>query len=108
MLFEDKGKSIATAKTDTQTINDMLEVAKAKGWDSIKLNGTKEFKQMMYVAAESQGIRTKGYAPTAADLALVGHSRQDKSLNSIESGSGAHTGNRHADRAGRSDGLKHR
>ena len=84
VLFEDKGKSIATAKTDTQTINDMLEVAKAKGWDSIKLNGTKEFKQMMYVAAESQGIRTKGYAPTPADLALVEHLRQDKSLNSIE------------------------
>ena len=84
VLFEDKGKYIATAKTDTQTINDMLEVAKAKGWDSIKLNGTKEFKQMMYVAAESQGIRTKGYAPTPADLALVEHLRQDKSLNSIE------------------------
>ena len=84
VLFEDKGKSISTAKTDTQTINDMLEVAKAKGWDSIKLNGTKEFKQMMYVAAESQGIRTKGYAPTAADLALVEHLRQDKALNSIE------------------------
>ncbi len=41
-------------------------------------------KQMMYVAAESQGIRTKGYAPTAADLALVGHLRQDESLNSVE------------------------
>ena len=84
VLFEDSGKKISTAKTDTQTINDMLEVAKAKGWDSIKLNGTKEFKQMMYVAAESQGIRTKGYAPTPADLALVEHLRQDKSLNSIE------------------------
>ncbi len=84
VLFEDTGKKISTAKTDVQTINDMLEVAKAKGWDSIKLNGSKEFKQAMYVAAESQGIRTKGYAPTPADLALVEHLRQDKSLNSIE------------------------
>ena len=84
VLFEDSGKKISTAKTDNQTIQDMLEVAKAKGWDSIKLNGTKEFKQMMYVAAESQGIRTKGYAPTPADLALVERLRQDKSLNSIE------------------------
>lgn len=85
VLFEDTGKKISTAKVDAQTINDMLEVAKAKGWDSIKLNGSKEFKQMMYVAAESQGISTKGYSPTAADLALVERLRQDKSLNSIES-----------------------
>ncbi|WP_156471637.1 LPD7 domain-containing protein, partial [Snodgrassella sp. CFCC 13594] len=84
VLFEDQGKKISTAKTDAQTVNDMLEVAKAKGWDSIKLSGTKEFKAMMYVAAESQGIRTRGYAPTAADLALVERIRSENSLNSIE------------------------
>ena len=84
VLFEDSGKKISTAKTDMQTINDMLEVAKAKGWDSIKLNGTPEFKQMMYVAAESQGIQTKGYKPTQADLALVDRLRHEKSLNGIE------------------------
>ncbi|WP_066570549.1 LPD7 domain-containing protein, partial [Snodgrassella sp. CFCC 13594] len=84
VLFEDQGKKISTAKTDSQTVNDMLEVAKAKGWDSIKLSGTKEFKAMMYVAAESQGIRTRGYAPTATDLALVERIRSENSLNSIE------------------------
>ena len=84
VLFVDSGKKISTAKTDTQTINDMLEVAKEKGWDSIKLSGSKEFKAMMYVAAESQGIRTSGYRPTPEDLALVEKLRQDRSLNSIE------------------------
>lgn len=84
VVFTDSGKKISTAKTDAQTVKDMLEVAKAKGWDSIKLSGSHEFKSMMYVAAESQGIRTRGYAPTPADLALVEKLRAEQSLNSIE------------------------
>ncbi|PIT55625.1 LPD7 domain-containing protein [Snodgrassella alvi] len=84
VLFEDKGRKISTPRADAQTIRDMLEVAKAKGWDSIKLSGTPEFKSMMYVAAESQGIRTRGYKPTPADLALVEKLRSEQSLNSIE------------------------
>ena len=71
VLFEDKGNALKTAKSDNQTIQDMLEVAKAKGWDSIKISGSPEFKSMMYVAAESQGIKTTGYKPTPADLAMV-------------------------------------
>ncbi|WP_373699408.1 LPD7 domain-containing protein [Neisseria dentiae] len=84
VLFTDSGKKISTAKTDAQTVNDMLEVAKEKGWDSIKLSGSKEFKAMMYVAAESQGIRTSGYRPTPEDLALLQRLRQERSLNGIE------------------------
>lgn len=84
VLFEDKGKKLTTAKTDMQTVKDMLDVAKAKNWDNIKLSGTPEFKAMMYVAAESQGIRTSGYKPTPADLAMVEKLRAKQSLNSIE------------------------
>ncbi|MDO4641710.1 MAG: LPD7 domain-containing protein [Neisseria sp.] len=70
---------------NAQVVNDMLEVAKEKGWDSLKLNGSKEFKAMMYVAAESQGIRTSGYTPTEADKAAVARLLQERSLNSVES-----------------------
>lgn len=85
VLFEDKGNALKTAKSDNQTIQDMLEVAKAKGWDSIKISGSPEFKSMMYVAAESQGIKTTGYKPTPADLAMVEKLREERSLNGIQS-----------------------
>lgn len=85
VLFEDKGNALKTAKSDQQTIQDMLEVAKAKGWDSIKISGSPEFKSMMYVAAESQGIKTTGYKPTPADLAMVEKLREERSLNGIQS-----------------------
>lgn len=84
VMFTDAGKKISTAKTDAQTVNDMLEVAKEKGWDSIKISGSKEFKAMMYVAAESRGIRTTGYRPKPEDLALLERLRQERSLNAIE------------------------
>lgn len=84
VLFEDQGNSLRAAKVDAQTVKDMVEVVKAKGWDAIKLNGTKEFKAMMFVEAESQGIRTSGYTPTAADLALLERRRSQNNLNGIE------------------------
>lgn len=83
VLFEDKGRRLTTARADAQTINDMLEVAKAKGWDSIKLTGDQEFKRMAYIHAESQGIRTRGYSPSPEDIAMVQRLRDERSLNNI-------------------------
>lgn len=83
VLFEDKGKSIHTAKDDKQTIQDMLDVAKAKGWDSIKISGSQEFKQQMWLEAESRGITTKGYKPSPEDLAILERRREERATNSI-------------------------
>lgn len=100
VLFTDKGSKLSTAKSDLQTVKDMLEVAKQKGWDSIKIKGSKEFKSLMFVMAESQGIRTSGYRPKPEDLAMVERLRQEYALNGIE------TAPRQERRSGVSDGLK--
>ena len=100
VLFTDKGNKLTTAKSDLQTVKDMLEVAKHKGWDSIKIKGSKEFQSLMFVMAESQGIRTSGYSPKPEDLAMVERLRQEYALNGIE------TAPRQERRSGVSDGLK--
>ena len=100
VLFTDKGSKLSTAKSDLQTVKDMLEVAKQKGWDSIKIKGSKEFKSLMFVMAESQGIRTSGYSTKPEDLAMVERLRQEYALNGIE------TAPRQERRSGVSDGLK--
>ena len=100
VLFTDKGSKLSTAKSDLQTVKDMLEVAKQKGWDSIKIKGSKEFKSLMFVMAESQGIRTSGYSPKPEDLAMVERLRQEYALNGIE------TAPRQERRSGVSDDLK--
>ena len=83
-LFEDKGRSLTTKRSDSQIVADMLEVAQAKGWTSLKLSGSKEFKREMFLAAESKGISTKGYKPSASDLELLEKMRQNKADNGIE------------------------
>ena len=83
VLFEDKGKELKTALSDPQTVKDMLEVVKAKGWDSIKLLGSKDFRQAMFIEAAAQGIRTSGYNPTAADLQRVEALRERYAQNGI-------------------------
>lgn len=83
VLFEDKGKIIQTARDDKQTIQDMLDIAKAKGWDSIKISGSQEFKQQMWLEAESRGIATKGYKPSPEDLAHLERRREERATNSI-------------------------
>lgn len=86
VLFTDTGKKLSTGLTDQQTMQDMLKVAQSKGWNSIKLTGTQEFKQKMFVLAEAQGIQTSGYKPTEQDWAVVEQQRQQLSLNGIEQG----------------------
>ena len=83
VLFEDKGKTIQTARDDKQTIQDMLDVAKAKGWDSIKISGSQEFKRKMWLEAESRGIATKGYKPSPEDLAILENRREERATNNI-------------------------
>jgi len=83
-IFQDKGKYLATTKEDIQTVHDMVEVAKAKGWDKLKLSGMPEFKRLMYIEAESQGIKTRGYQPTPADLAMVNRRLEERSLNQVQ------------------------
>lgn len=83
VLFEDKGKQLKTALSDPQTVKDMLEVVRAKGWDSIKLSGSKDFRQAMFIEAAAQGIRTSGYNPTAADLQRVEALRERYAQNGI-------------------------
>ena len=82
-IFQDKGKYLATARQDIQTVHDMVEVAKVKGWDRLKLSGSHEFKRLMYIEAESQGIKTRGYQATAEDLAMVSKRQDERSLNQM-------------------------
>ncbi|WP_193087536.1 LPD7 domain-containing protein [Advenella sp. FME57] len=85
-IFQDKGKYLATVKEDIQTVHDMVEVAKAKGWERLKLSGTPEFKRLMFIEAESQGIKTRGHKPSPEDLGMVNKRFEERSLNQVQDG----------------------
>ncbi len=84
VMFEDKGKKLNTAQTNPQIINDMLDTAQAKNWDSIKISGSLAFKQQVWLEAELRGIKTTGYKPTKEDIAKRDYLLESRYRNSIE------------------------
>lgn len=89
MFHESKeGNSLHTNHKDEKSIADMLEVARAKQWSSIALQGSKEFRRTAWLAAESSGIKATGYSPTKEDLSLLQAKIKEQPLNSISNADG--------------------
>lgn len=84
LFFKDHGAELKTVKTDIDTVRDMLAVAETKGWSSIDLKGTKEFKRLAFLEAESRGIKTTGYLPTERDMAILNQMIEERSRNKIQ------------------------
>jgi hypothetical protein len=59
---------ITTRLDDRQTVSAMLDLAQARGWQSVKLRGTDSFKREAWVQAQIRGMQTEGYQPKATDM----------------------------------------
>ncbi len=90
LAFKDKGERLATRHNDPEVARSMVALAKAKGWDPIKIKGKKEFKREVWLQASLNGIKVQGYRPSDIDRAKLGallkdaEHKADKSLNSNE------------------------
>ena len=67
MAFEDTGKRLVTLHESTEIARSMVELGKAKGWSSIKLDGSETFKRKAWLEAQLLGVKTAGYKPDAFD-----------------------------------------
>lgn len=56
---------------DASALPDLVRLAKANGWTSLKINGDADFKRAAYIAAAAQGIAIEGYSPDAKTRAAV-------------------------------------
>jgi hypothetical protein len=89
LAFSDKGKNIATPHNDPDVVRSMVELAEAKGWDSIKLKGNDEaFKREAWFQASLKGMDVQGYKPKDVDIARLEDARASmgKGENRIEQG----------------------
>ena len=84
IAFEDRNTSLNTSNSDEKTVNAMLDMAQVKGWKSIKLKGTEEFKRQMWLEAQLRGIETKGYNPKEEDLVAFKIKQAERTQNKIE------------------------
>lgn len=69
IAFTDHGKRLVTEHDDPSVIQGMVLRAKAKGWTTVRVNGTTEFKTEAWVQATIAGLDVEGYTPRGIDLA---------------------------------------
>jgi putative DNA primase/helicase len=69
LAFTDHGKRLVTEHDDPSVIQGMVLLAKAKGWATVRVNGTPEFKTEAWVQATIAGLDVEGYTPRGIDLA---------------------------------------
>lgn len=60
-------KRISTKLDDKQTVSAMLDLAQSRGWDTVRLKGTKDFQAEAWVQSQVRGIAAEGYKPSATD-----------------------------------------
>jgi ribosomal 50S subunit-recycling heat shock protein len=56
-----EGDRLKTSNIDA--LPDIIRIAKANGWTSIKVNGGDQFKRAAYLAAAAQGLEVESYRP---------------------------------------------
>jgi Large polyvalent protein-associated domain 7 len=86
ILFVDKGDKLTTPRdVNALKINTMLDVAEARGWNEIKLTGTKEFRQQAYMEATARGLAVSGYTPSKEERATAERMAEQRGkLNGIQ------------------------
>ena len=90
VAFEDSVKALKTTIDDKHIAASMVEVAKAKKWETIQVKGSEEFKRNVWLEASMKGMIVKGYEPRDIDLALLNDMKKEQGKevvpNTIEKG----------------------
>ena len=63
-ILLDKGDSLVLKNKDAASYEAAVELAKAKGWTAIKLNGKPAMMEQAWIAAKLAGIEVTNYTPT--------------------------------------------
>jgi putative DNA primase/helicase len=98
VAFHAQDKRLMTSFETPSVVASMVDLAEARGWSSLKLSGTQDFKREAWLQASLRDIETSGYKPTELDKARLEEIRSERqpaapanTLTRMESGaSGRH------------------
>ena len=77
VAFEEVGNKIKTAHDSVVVAKDMVDLAKSKGWDTLKVSGSDAFKRIIWIESQLKGMNVKGYKPNEADFSLLQKRRKE-------------------------------
>ncbi len=82
VAFEAQEKKLVTAHDTPMVVNSMIDLAEAKGWSSLKLTGTNEFRREAWLQASVRDFEVSGYRPNAVDKARLEELRTERRASS--------------------------
>jgi putative DNA primase/helicase len=73
--FSDRGRRLTTRSENTEVIRSLIDIARARGWQSLVVSGTERFRKEAWLAAHAAGIEARGYQPTEFEQARAVRAR---------------------------------
>ncbi|CAG7857038.1 hypothetical protein MCAMS1_01745 [biofilm metagenome] len=69
VAFIDRGDKLKLDTENREVIKDALSIAEARGWETINIDGTKNFKHQVWLQASLKGLTVANYTPTELQVA---------------------------------------
>jgi antirestriction protein ArdC/phage/plasmid primase-like uncharacterized protein len=86
LAFEDTGSKLNTAHHVPEVVASIAQLAHAKGWREMHVNGTVEFRREMWLQASLLNIKVMGYVPEAIDQVRLAERRQVQAMDMASKG----------------------
>lgn len=68
VAFSERFGNLRTAHSTPAVAIAMVDRAGERGWSTVRVSGSAEFKRQSWIAAEARGIKAIGYEPTKGDI----------------------------------------
>lgn len=91
-LMKDDGRRLRIPRQfDTKTVQAVIAVAEARGWEHLTLHGDPEFRRAVWIEASARGLDVQGYRPSAVERAQLErtHAARDQHKNASQAFLGA-------------------
>ncbi|KND61528.1 hypothetical protein BVER_04486 [Candidatus Burkholderia verschuerenii] len=69
---------ISSKREDLNTVRAMLEIAEARGWHSVEIRGSAEFKREAWIEATAHGLEGRGFTPSDSDRQEADRRRSER------------------------------
>jgi len=69
--FRDHGRRLSTPSENAELIRSLVEIAKARGWDTVVVQGTDRFREEAWRQARLEGLAVRGYRPSEPERAAL-------------------------------------
>ena len=66
--FRDRGRELVAPRADPNAIRDMVTIAQHRGWGSVEVRGSEDFRREAWLTGRAMGLDVRGYRATERDL----------------------------------------